>query len=126
MVNPPSSLLRTARRLAGLSQRALAERAGRCQSVVANIERGWTSPSWKTLEQLLAAAGFEIRATLRDRAEAARRRRDPVIEAYGRDLDRTLLRRNLRRSPEERIVAAMELQRVADEVRRAGREARGR
>ena len=125
MVNVPSSLLRTARRLAGLSQRALAERAGRCQSVVANIERGRASPSWKTLEQILAAAGFEIRAGLRDRAEAVRRV-DPVVEAYRRDLDLTLLRRNLRKSPEERIVAAMALQRVAEEVRRAGRRALGR
>lgn len=125
MTSLPSSLLRTARRLAGLSQRALAQRSGRCQSVVANIERGRTSPSWRTLEQLVEAAGFRVRATLRDRNESGRRR-DPVVEAYRRGLDLTLLRRNLRRSPEERIVAAMELQRVAEEVRRAGREARGR
>lgn len=34
--------------------------------------------------------------------------RDPVVEAYKRDLDLTLLRRNLRKSPEERILTAME------------------
>ena len=49
---------------------------------------------------------------------------DPVIEAYKRDIDRTLLRRNLRMNPEERILAAMELQKLAEEVRRAGRKAR--
>src|ERR1700681_2153704 len=47
---------------------------------------------------------------------------DPVIEAYKRDVDLTLLRKNLRLTPEERILAAMELQRLAEEVRRAGRE----
>jgi len=49
---------------------------------------------------------------------------DPVTEAYKRDLDRTLLKKNLRLTPEERILAAMELQKLAEEVRRAGREAR--
>jgi hypothetical protein len=49
---------------------------------------------------------------------------DPVTEAYKRDLDRTLLKKNLRLTPEERILAAMELQKLAEEVRRAGREVR--
>jgi len=46
---------------------------------------------------------------------------DPVIEAYKRDIDRTLIRENLRRSIEERIEALMQLQHVAEEFRRAGR-----
>lgn len=45
---------------------------------------------------------------------------DPVIEAYKRDVDRTLLRENLRRSVEERIEALMRVQQLAEEVRRAG------
>ncbi len=45
---------------------------------------------------------------------------DPVIEAYKRDVDRTLLRENLRRSVEERIKALMRAQQLAEEVRRAG------
>jgi hypothetical protein len=48
---------------------------------------------------------------------------DPVIEAYKRDIDRTLIRENLRRSVEERIEALMQLQGFAEEVRRAGRAA---
>jgi hypothetical protein len=52
------------------------------------------------------------------------RYRDPVIEAYKKDVDRTLLRRNLERTPTERIRCLMELQRLADEARRAGRRAR--
>ena len=45
---------------------------------------------------------------------------DPVIEAYKRDVDRTLLCENLRRSVEERIEALMRVQRLAEEFRRAG------
>ena len=44
---------------------------------------------------------------------------DPVIEAYKRDIDRTLLRENLKRSVEERLRDLMRLQRFADEWRRA-------
>ena len=55
-------LLREARTRAGLSQRALAQRAGTAQSVIARIERGQTSPTWETLERLLKAADFEVRA----------------------------------------------------------------
>ena len=48
---------------------------------------------------------------------------DPVVEAYRRDVDRSLLRENLRKTPEERVRALMELQRLADEAREAGRKA---
>ncbi|HEY8132821.1 MAG TPA: hypothetical protein VII12_13135 [Thermoanaerobaculia bacterium] len=43
-----------------------------------------------------------------------------VIERYKRDVDRTLIRENLRRTPEERLSALQEMQRFAAEVRRAG------
>ena len=46
---------------------------------------------------------------------------DPVIEAYKRDVDRTLLRQNLRRTVTERVANLMALQRLAVEARRAGR-----
>jgi hypothetical protein len=48
---------------------------------------------------------------------------DPVIEAYKRHVDRTLLRENLKKSVEERLLALAELQRFAEELRRAGRTA---
>ena len=48
---------------------------------------------------------------------------DPVIEAYKKDVDRTLLRENLRRTVEERLLNLIELQRFAAELRRAGRAA---
>lgn len=46
---------------------------------------------------------------------------DPVIEVYKKDVDRTLIRRNLKLSHEERLQNAMELQRFAQELRKAGR-----
>ena len=49
---------------------------------------------------------------------------DPVIEVYKKDVDRTLLRENLKRSVTERFERLMELQRFAEELRRAGKAAR--
>lgn len=51
---------------------------------------------------------------------------DPVVEAYKKDVDRTLLRQNLARSVEERLSNLVALQRLAEEARRAGRRARAR
>jgi hypothetical protein len=49
---------------------------------------------------------------------------DPVIEAYKKDVDRTLIRENLKLSHEERLLRLMQLQRFAQELRDAGRRAR--
>jgi hypothetical protein len=49
---------------------------------------------------------------------------DPVIEAYMRGVDRTLLRRNLALTPEQRLLQLQELARFAEELRRAGRAAK--
>jgi hypothetical protein len=48
---------------------------------------------------------------------------DPVIEAYKKDVDRTLLRENLKLSVEERFRRLMELQRFAEALRKSGRDA---
>lgn len=50
-------------------------------------------------------------------------RTDPVVELYMRDVDRSLLRRNLFLTPQQRLEQLQKLQRFADEVRRAGRKA---
>jgi hypothetical protein len=60
------------------------------------------------------------------REENKQPRTDPVVEAYKRDVDRTLIRENLRLTVEERFDALMRLQRFAEELRRAGREAESR
>ncbi len=56
--------------------------------------------------------------------DVSRLDRDPVIEAYKKDIDRTLIRENLKLTVEERFRKAMALARFADEMRRAGRDAR--
>ena len=53
-------LLREARLGAGLSQHALARRAGTSQPAVARYESGASTPSLATLRRLLAAAGQEL------------------------------------------------------------------
>jgi hypothetical protein len=48
-----------------------------------------------------------------------------VIEAYKEGVDRTLLRENLKLTVEERLRKLMDLQRFAEEMRAAGKRARG-
>jgi hypothetical protein len=49
---------------------------------------------------------------------------DAVVDAYLEGVDVSLLRRNLRLTPEERLEQLQELARFADELHRAGRSAR--
>lgn len=49
---------------------------------------------------------------------------DPVVEAYKRGVDRSLIRENLRLTPDERVRNLVRLQRAAEELRKAGRAAR--
>ena len=46
---------------------------------------------------------------------------DDIIDVYKRDVDRSLIRERLTKSIEERLEDLMELQRFAEELRRAGR-----
>jgi transcriptional regulator with XRE-family HTH domain len=70
---------------AGLSQRALAERAGVPATMISAYERDRRQPTMATLLRLLAAAGFELRMHLEPydshddvlaRLEGARSRRE--------------------------------------------------
>ena len=49
---------------------------------------------------------------------------DPVVDAYKRHIDRTLLRQNLRRTVTERVENLIALQRLAAEAQRAGKSRR--
>jgi len=49
---------------------------------------------------------------------------DPVIEAYKKDVDRTLLRENLKLGVEERIRKAQQFHEALDVLREAGRQYR--
>ncbi|HEX9562889.1 MAG TPA: helix-turn-helix transcriptional regulator [Gemmatimonadaceae bacterium] len=110
-----AELLKEARRRAGLSQRDLAARAGATQSVVGRIEAGLGLPNVATVERLLVAAGFQLRAEL-----TVLESNDPVVAAYKADIDRTMLRENLLKTPEQRVRALQALSRLAEEARRAG------
>ncbi|MGJ8720446.1 MAG: helix-turn-helix domain-containing protein [Salinibacterium amurskyense] len=52
--------IRTARTRAGISQAALARRAGIAQSTISRIEHEEIDPTWATMQSLLAATGWAI------------------------------------------------------------------
>jgi len=51
---------------------------------------------------------------------------DPVVEAYKKDVDRTLLRENLKLSVDERFQKFERFMEYVSELREAGRRARSR
>jgi hypothetical protein len=51
---------------------------------------------------------------------------DRLVEELKKDVDRTLIRENLKLTVEERLVQIMRLQEFAEELRRAGRATFGR
>ena len=105
MLGDTSVLVRDARLRAGLTQRELARRAETAQSVVARIERGQTSPTWETLTRLLAAAGFDLDASLAVR---------PVVESHMLDD----VARILCLTPEERLAEVANASRFTTGARR--------
>ena len=105
MTGGPARLLSSARRAAGLTQRALARRARTSQSVIARIESGATSPSWKTLEHLLRRAGFDLQVSFTMRA----RDRSHMLDDVARILSLT---------PEERLLELRNAARFFADARR--------
>ncbi|MGE0157971.1 MAG: multiprotein-bridging factor 1 family protein [Gemmatimonadales bacterium] len=101
----PGALVRKAREAAGLSQRALAARAGTAQSVVARIELGRTAPTTDTLERLLHAAGSDLRIELVER---------PVLDPTALDD----VPRILALTPEERLREVGNVSRFVSAARR--------
>jgi predicted nucleotidyltransferase/DNA-binding XRE family transcriptional regulator len=78
-----ASLIRGARRAAGLSQSDLAERAGTSQPALARYETGVTMPTLPTLERLLRACGRRLELRVEDTlgARSLRRTRGRLLEA---------------------------------------------
>jgi hypothetical protein len=82
-------------------------------------------------ERAVIGTGVRWRKSLRERIvvsmDDSERRwattPDPVVEAYKRDVDRTLLRENLKRSVEERLRDLVRFQRFSVEWRRAAERA---
>ena len=100
--------LRVARRRAGLSQRALAARAGVPASTVARIETGVLDPRIGTVERLLRACGHALE-----------------VEAdHGEGVDLSLLDTTLAMSPQERIDSGLAAARSLGEMRGAAQRDR--
>lgn len=59
-MDPIPTLLLRLRLATGLSQRALARRAGTSQPAIARYERGVSTPSWETLERIAEACGQRV------------------------------------------------------------------
>jgi transcriptional regulator with XRE-family HTH domain len=96
------SLVREARRRAGLTQRQLAQRAGVTQPTVARIEAGEVAASLERIVGLVRAAGFDL---------------DVRVVPLDEDAF-ALAEQNLARSPDERLdalLAALELHRPEGE-----------
>ena len=108
------TILLEARRRAGLAQGELATRAGTSQPAIARLERGHSSPTLSTLERLVRAAGFDLRLELVPHPKT-----DPLVEAYKKDVDRTLLRENLRLSIDDRLRALAHWQDFGQELQRS-------
>jgi uncharacterized protein len=72
------TLLRQARRRAGLSQAELATQAGVTQSVISAYESGQRQPSVPALARLIDAAGFELTLGVRRQPGRLRRLSGPV------------------------------------------------
>ena len=98
-----SSLVREARRRAGLSQAELADRAGVPKSTVGRIESGARIPSTRMVERLVRAAGLEVAPALSEP--------DPGTD--------TMFERTLRRSPAQRLTDATRIARFVLRGRRA-------
>lgn len=85
-----STLLRDARRRSGLTQAQVAERAGVSQSAIAQLEQVGSNPTIETLGDVLRATGERLRLT---------------SEPDQPNVDETLIARNLRMTPAERLAA---------------------
>ena len=116
---PPNQLLQRARTNAGLSQQALARRVGTSQSAIAKLEQGVTNPTFDTLERFAGACGFAVELKLVPLSAV-----DSVVDRYKQDVDRTLLRENLKKSIDERVRTLGEWQSASEALREATRVAR--
>jgi transcriptional regulator with XRE-family HTH domain len=100
--------LRWARRRAGLTQRALAERSGVPQSTISRIESGAVDPRVGTLRRLLQACGFDLEV-------------EPLL---GRGVDRSQIAGMLAMTPAMRLQYAAVGARALQPFRGAARTRR--
>jgi transcriptional regulator with XRE-family HTH domain len=111
MTTSPDRLIRTARLAAGVTQAELAARLGTTQSAVARLERSGANPRVDTLARALTACG---RVLVLDDARAERS-----------SIDATLVARQLRMTPTERLRGFERAYADARALALAGQRARG-
>jgi transcriptional regulator with XRE-family HTH domain len=104
------ALVRRTRQRARLTQAELARRAGTTQSAIARLESPGGNPRLKTLERVMSAM---------DRSLELRSQR------LKSGVDETLIARNLRLTPAERLAAFQAFYEDARELALAGERARG-
>lgn len=99
-----ATVLRQARRQAGMSQRTAALAAGVRQPLFSRIESGRSQPSLATLDRLVRACGYALLVSL-----------EPLPDPH----DVSLLESTLSLTPEQRVDRLVELHRVAGELQAA-------
>ena len=108
---PAPELLRTARRAAGLTQAEVARQLGTTQGAVARLEQNGANPTIATLDRALQATGHRL---------------ELAASAYRSSVDETLIARQLRLTPAERLRAFQSARRKLAPLAGAARRARGR
>ena len=88
--------------------------------------RRWRGPGGSEAGRKARGAGSAARGPLRLRVDLEPDRPDPVIEAYEKDIDRTLVRQGLRMTCEERLLALEGWLKDTEELRGAARPPRRR
>jgi|SRR5918994_4486400 predicted transcriptional regulator len=96
----PSTLIKRARKAAGLTQADLARRARMKQPEIARLESAGANPRLSTLKRVVAATGHSLKLDL--------------DEDFG--LDETLIVESLKQSPEERLRGFESFYRTAQQM----------
>jgi transcriptional regulator with XRE-family HTH domain len=106
-----ASIVRTARREAGLTQKELADRMGTTQSAVARLEARGANPRLKTLEKAVRATGRHLAVEVSDFPAG--------------NIDETLIVEMLRMTPDQRVRSFEQMYDEARVIAAAGARARG-
>jgi transcriptional regulator with XRE-family HTH domain len=106
----PSTLLRDARRQAGLTQRQLSLRLGVSQAAIAKLERPGANPTFQTLAGALWSTGHRLELAAPPRSGG---------------IDESLVRQQLELSPAERLRGLEAMHAQARALALAGARSRG-